>query len=101
MTTSNLINSNIQKMKEIKILSSNGIDQNNVIVLNPEYERNRRYYERNREKLLQYYHEYYLLNKEDILQKKKEYNKNREVKERHHNYYLTHKAKAIHDFMFG
>jgi len=58
------------KLKEIKILSSNGIDENNAIVLNPNtnsnpnYERNHRYYERNKEKLLQYYHDRYYPNRD-------------------------------------
>ncbi len=90
----------------IKILSSNGIDESTAIVLNdtdnikqvnPNYERRHAYYEKNKQKLLQYYRDRYLINKKEILQKKKEYNKLPEVKqhssEYHKNYYLIHKEE--------
>ena len=95
----------INSPKEIKIFLINGNDENTAIVLdddnikqvNPNYERRHAYYERNREKLLQYYHDHYLINKKDILQKKKEYNNQPIVKqhnsEYHKNYYLIHKEE--------
>ena len=78
------INSNIkERRKEIKIISSNGIDEYIAIVLNDidkakqkqgkgNYKRQRqhKYYERNKQKLSQYFHDYYSLNRKDILQKK-------------------------------
>jgi hypothetical protein len=87
----------INSPKEIKILLINANVENTAIVLdddnikqvNPNYERRHGYYERNREKLSQYYHDHYLLNRKEILEKKKEYNKIPEVKQHNSEY---HKA---------
>jgi hypothetical protein len=105
------INSNIKERgKEIKIISSNGIDEYIAIVLNDidntkqdkgkgNYKRHRqhKYYERNKQKLSQYFHDYYSLNRKDILQKKKEYKKKPHVKERiadyQKAYYQNHKVE--------
>jgi hypothetical protein len=94
----------------IKVRSTNGIDENNAVVLEKEkekkrawYERNkekekekkRAYYERNKPKLLQYYHDRYILKRKDILEQKKIYNQQSHVKQRnkeyHRQYYLEHK----------
>ena len=88
--TLNLINSNIkEKEREIKILSSNGIDENIAIVLDDDKAKQGTYYERNREKLLQYFRDHYLINKEDILRKKMEHNELPDVKQHNSEY---HKA---------
>lgn len=106
MTTC-VLNSITKLARNVKIRSTNGIDENNAIVINkndnkqvnPNYERERKhtYYEKNKQKLTEYYHEHYLLNKEEILQKKREYNKLPEVKARsseyHKNYYQDHKEE--------
>jgi hypothetical protein len=89
-----LINSHIRKLKlkikKIKILSSNGIDENNAIVLNT-------YYQRNREKLLEYFKKHYSDNRNKILEKKKERNKQPNVKLHnsiyHKAYYQDHKEE--------
>ena len=83
MTLSDLINS----IKEIKILSTNGIDENIAIVLDKPKQGT--YYERNKQKLSKYYHDHYLLNRKDILQKKKEHNEIPQVKQHNSEY---HKA---------
>jgi hypothetical protein len=91
----------------VKLRATNNQDENMAIVLddnndkqvNPNYKRQRqhKYYERNKQKLSQYFHEYYSLNRKDILQKKKEYNKQPHVKqhnsEYHKNYYLKNKEE--------
>ncbi|TLX85419.1 MAG: hypothetical protein E6L04_05310 [Thaumarchaeota archaeon] len=60
---SNLINSNIQK--EIKILSSNGIDENIAIVLD-NHNHDKEYYQKNRLWILEKKKVYALKNKERI-----------------------------------
>jgi hypothetical protein len=79
MTLSHLIKSNSPKEKVIRILSSNGIDENIAIVLDDNKQnKSNQYYQKNRLWILEKKKVYALKNKEHIA-------------EYHKNYYETHK----------
>jgi hypothetical protein len=71
--------------RQIKIRSTNGIDENNEVVL----------YDDKYDRYKEYYTSYYKKNRNWILEKKKTYNQQPHVKqhnaERHHKWYLEHK----------
>jgi hypothetical protein len=86
------------KVKEIKIIASNGVRENIAIVLNNNnYEGQQAYYERNKDKVLDYFHQHYLENRNKILEKKKERNKQPDVKQHnpiyHKQYYQLNKEE--------
>lgn len=84
----------------VRILATNGIDENNAIVDNDNKDKKRKrhqhdYYIRNKRRWLDYYHNYYKINRVSIRAKKKIYNdRNKEqIKEYRKKYWLDNKER--------